>query len=300
MKYTVNPQQLARVGLTSLRLARIHQALFREALPDLRWQPVNEASTAKAAAKLSGYVGKLFPVYEMWEDDFDGAESFSTEIPVVFYGLTIDEVSDLAGDHEWHDLGVYLFGLDSYFGDSGECEEALAEVYDIHQPAEIWRIFLKLEAMLVDDDERLREHKLMWRNMARRLRWLTSNTGHQFLDRDNETHGYSGQVIPWEREWIDGLTEQWKEAEPYMDSTWEFVNWVKESPEKTAKAIAVIRLVCEAVAADELLARASRSDVEKNAGAEDGDFVDLLAAQQRLDEMDKDNGETENEENEDS
>lgn len=296
MKHTLDPQGLARVALTSLRLAHIHQSLFSEALPDLRWQPVDETSTAKAASKLSAHVEKLFPICEIWEEDFDAAESFSQEIPVVFYGWTMDEISDMGGSHEWTDLEVYLYGLDGYLDDSGECEESLAEIYEIHDPAEIGKIFLKLEAMLVADDERLREHKLMWRNMARRLRWLTSNTGHQFLDRDNETHGYSGQVIPWEQDWVDGLTEQWRAARPYMESTGVFWNWVKESQDNTNKAVAVIRLVCETVAADGLLAGASRSDAQNGEASENGDSVDILAAQQLLDEMIEDEYGKENDE----
>lgn len=262
---------MARVALTSVRLARIHQKFFSEAVPDLRWQPVDGDSTAKAAFKMAGHVAKLFPIHEWWDEDFDAAESFSEEIPVIFYGWTVEEIGDLLGDHPWTDLEAYLFGMGQYWGDSDESEESLAEIYDIQNPTEIWKLFLKLEAMLTADDERLREHNLMWHYMARRLRWLTANTGHQHLDRDNETHSYSGQRIPWEQDWLDGLAEQWRAAEPYMDSTGVFVNWVKQTGANTDMAIDVIRLVCDEVAADATFHQGNMTDVQRRLGVLEDD-----------------------------
>lgn len=293
-----DPQTLARCALTSLRLARIQQNLFSEALPDLSWSPVDWKSTAKAASKISGHVSTLFPIYEMWEEDFDAAESFSENVPLTVLGWSIEEVMDMAGSHPWHDLEIYLFAFDGFFG---ECEleegtEELRSQFDIQQPAPIWKVFLKLEEMILADNEHLQQHKERWRNMARRLRYLTANTEHQFLDRDNEEYGYASQEIPWEKDWIDGLIEQWKEAEPYLDSTWAFVNWVKESPDNLDEAVAVMRMVCNAVAEDEQLAKASLDDVREGAGT-GSTYVDYLAIQQLLNEMERqENDETENEE----
>jgi hypothetical protein len=292
----LDPRDLARCALTSLRLARIHQNFFSDALPDLKWKPVDEKSTAKAASKIFGHVGTLFPLWEMWDEDYEMAEDFSQYIPITVLGFTDDEISDLMGDHAWHDLEVYLFAFDGWFGagDEEEAGEELACQFDIHQPAPIWKIFLKLETMLIEGDERLQQDRTRWRNMARRFRYLTANTEHQFLDRDIETQNHSGQMIPWEKEWVDALTEQWAEAEPYLDSTWAFVNWVIESPGNFDLAIAVVRLVCDEVAADEQMANVSLNEVHTE------DHKDLLTIQQRLnamewDENDKPENEKENE-----
>lgn len=277
----LDPRDLARCALTSLRLARIHQNFFSDALPDLKWKPVDETSTAKAASKIFGHVSTLFPLWEMWDEDYEMAEDFSQYIPITVLGVTDDEIADLAGDHLWHDLEAYLFAFDGWFGgrDEEEAGEELACQFDIHQPAPIWKIFLKLETMLIEGDERLQQDRTRWRNMARRFRYLTANTEHQFLDRDIETQNHSGQMIPWEKEWVDALTEQWAEAEPYLDSTWEFVNWVKASKENLDLAVAVVRMVCEEVAADEHLATVGLEEVRTVA------HEGLLAIQQRLNSM---------------
>lgn len=287
----LDPRDLARCALTSLRLARIHQNFFSEALPDLKWKPADETSTAKAASKIFGHVGTLFPLWEMWDDDYGMAEDFSQFIPITVFGIEDEDIADMMGTHIWHDLEAYLFAFDGGFGarDDEEAGEELANQFDIHQPAPTWKIFLKLETMLINGDERLQQNKMQWRNMARRLRYLTANTEHQFLDRDIETQSYSGE-IPWEKEWVEALTEQWAEAEPYLDSTWAFVNWVKESPDNFDLAVAVVRMVCDEVAADEKLAEVSLEEVRNDA------YEDLLTVQQRLNAMEwNENDKPENE-----
>jgi len=279
----LDPRDLARCALTSLRLAHIHQNFFSDALPDLKWKPVDEKSTAKAASKIFGHVGTLFPLWEMWDDDYGMAEDFSHYIPISVLGVTGEEISDMMGTHLWHDLEVYLFAFDGWFdeGDDEDADEELRTQFGIEHPAPIWKIFLKLEKMLIAGDERLQQHKVQWRNMARRLRYLTANTEHQFLDRDIETHSYSEQ-IPWEKEWIGDLAKQWAEAEPYLDSTWAFVNWVKASKENLDLAVAVVRMVCEEVAADEHLADVSLNEVHTE------EHKDLMTIQQRLNAMEWD------------
>lgn len=295
----LDPQDLARCALTSLRLARIHQNFFSDALPDLKWMPADEKSAAKAASKISAHVSTLFPLWEMWDDEeFDMAITISEQIPISVFGYTYDEITDMAGTHPWHDLEMYLIFFDGFYGgrDAEEAGEQLSVEFNINEPAPVWKVFLKLEMMLINGDERLQQHKVQWRNMARRLRYLTANTDHQFLDRDIETQGHSGQMIPWEKEWVDALTEQWAEAGPYLDSTWEFVNWVKESPDNLDQAVEVVRMVCEAVAADEQLAAASLEDVREGTSAGDA-YMDLLKIQQLLTEMERnENDKPENEE----
>lgn len=289
----LEPRDLARCALTSLRLANIQQSFFADVLPDLEWCPVDFKSTAKAASKIHKHVSTLFPLWEMWDsDDYNMAETISEEIPISVFGLMEDDIVDMIGDHPWHDLEGYLYAYDELDDPEGAGEE-LDSVFDIRQPMPIWKIFLKLEALLVNDDERLRTNKAQWRNMARRLRFITHNTDHEFLDRDAEMQGRSGS-IPWSQDWIDALTAQWAEAKPYLDSTFVFVHWVKESQENLDQAIDVVRLVCEAVAADEQLASASLEDVHDGISSGNA-FTDLLAMQQLLVELEKkENAEADN------
>lgn len=287
-----SPQFAARCALTSLQLARIQEKCLTD-FDSLSWEPLNWQQLVKVTKKLTAHVSKLFPVYEMWDEDFEFAENFAYSIPVLMYGVTFDEISDMGSDGlGWYHLEALLVFAEGWWGDGSEAIDELDLCYNIPNPAPVWKIFMKLELMLENDE--LQQNKERWANMARRLRYLTSNTDYQFLDRTNEEQGHSGQQIPWEREWVEALTEQWQEAEAYFDATWSFVNWVKEGEANFDEALKIIRRVCTAVAEDEAAvkkAEENKSDdeaanpVQQAADAginSQSDYMQFLEIQQLL------------------
>lgn len=63
---------------------------------------------------------------------------------------------------------------------------------------------------------------------ARACSWMWAETGNFFLDHCYEDGGYSGFSDPWDDDLIWLATEEWRRADPFIDSVCALTGWLEE------------------------------------------------------------------------
>ena len=63
---------------------------------------------------------------------------------------------------------------------------------------------------------------------ARACSWMWAETGNFFLDFTYEDGGYNGFSDPWDDDLIRQATEEWRRADPFIDSVCALTGWLEE------------------------------------------------------------------------
>ena len=63
---------------------------------------------------------------------------------------------------------------------------------------------------------------------ARACSWMWAETGNFFLDFTYEDGGYNGFSDPWDDDLIQLATEEWRRADPFIDSVCALAGWLEE------------------------------------------------------------------------
>jgi hypothetical protein len=69
-----------------------------------------------------------------------------------------------------------------------------------------------------------------WSGVADALRWVSSSTGYDFLDRDEDQVNWEYPMPPWDMDEIRSLAGQWKEAKPILDRARALIAYVDADP----------------------------------------------------------------------
>lgn len=218
----------AFVGIVREFLPEREQEILRR--PD----PVDQIS-----AFANHFAARYFPLDEsfsdmLYEDDVEEAYLyFLRGIPVQVLGISEDDYHSMP---ESYRLGYQLIAylLEDPYEDQGGGRVALAEACREHVPIHL------LERVPEGGLSFNVAHELLngteYEALAQYGDILAKNTNNDFLNIDYDWL-CECQPPPWERDYVESLTEQWQQAEVINDSVHRLVEWIEVDPPTRFEAI---------------------------------------------------------------
>jgi hypothetical protein len=222
----------------------------------LSWNPRDEKSVFGAVQKwLSHIDDTMFPIYNVWEIDYETALDLLERIPVVVFGF--ESYNTEYKDFEKDAVKRLFFQFLMIFEGAYASDKLKLQVYDelkesgFSTLAPLPKLYEWLEAELTTTDPHplFPEGNAHWQGCTRVMRYFCNDTGYDLLDMTIEEL-YSGYELPaWCEEEVGGFVDSWAEAKVVNEQIDVFLAWANENEQNATRVMEVLRVGCAAVVA---------------------------------------------------
>lgn len=228
--------------------------------PDLplAWNPRNEKSVFGAVQKwLSHIDDTMFPIYNVWEIDYETVFDLLQRIPVVVFGFESYNAEYTDIEFAKYPIKRLFFQFLILFEGAYGSEELKLQIYgELKQQGFTTLVPLyKLYAWLEAERETANPHPLFpegnphWEGCARAMRYFCNDTGHDLLDMTMEEL-YSGWELPvWCEEEVGGFVDSWADSKVVNEQIDNFFAWTNETEQNAARIMEILQAGCAAVVA---------------------------------------------------
>jgi len=202
--------------------------LVRDYLPDLEQDILQAGVLAQMVAAFARAFGeRYFPLHGSFEAGMaEGFYDLLSHIPVEVHGWEDDDYHEIPGMRAGLILASLLVDFEGALGLGGEgiritAMEAAAKLVPLELVQRTTAYPLDLLRVVLPGS---RNAGLLALAQA-----MCHDTGNFFLDVTYEEFPYY-EAPEWDRETVEALTEQWREADEAEKRTGEFIEWLEASP----------------------------------------------------------------------
>ena len=203
-------------------------ALVREYLPEQEGEILSRNSVAaQIAAFADRFEDDYFPLECSFRGLADNYADLTGDIPTVVMGFSWEDYHFMPDSSGAPGLLLLTYLIENPYGEEDGARLAIGEACAPHVPIELLRR-VSFGGLALDGVHRLFDDT-PYRALAHWGDILHSNTGNFFLDTTVEDLWDEG-FPPWEREIVEQLTRQWRQAEEIQRQIEHLIDWLEENP----------------------------------------------------------------------
>lgn len=205
-------------------------------------KPLNPLEPLKCWAALLAHCATLFPVFEPWIEEWDGAD-YSAPGEAWYFGVPVN-VQGVEGEILYDTVSPAM-ALALFYGEYDQVSEdsRIEMLKNIDALKNIKCLEPIIRRPLSEAWYRQyhdRQWKTPWDGAGLFLDYCFNNTGYQILDWSHQAVLEGGGYPEWNIEEIRGNADEWKAAEPVLKRIHKFRDWVDARPEGRLPVLAGI------------------------------------------------------------
>ena len=200
--------------------------IVKEFLPERETEILSETTPANQIARFASYFeDRYFPLWEYYQnEEAEGYDEIVRGIPVIIRGLSYSDYDEVASS--WRSgaqLMTYLVESPYEEGARIAIGEACKEIVPVELLQKVPEKGFSMKELHQLLDGTPHAALGIWADI-----WF-QNTGNPFLDIDEEMFGYS-ELPEWDRENVEGLTNDWQQADRLDQGVAKMRDWLEEKP----------------------------------------------------------------------